>query len=64
MTDHPSHVIKKRTMIKDRVGCCRTSTYNLPAEGHIFGMKSPEQLEGAGNSEYIHIIIFILFNLA
>lgn len=52
MSDHPSHVIKKRTMIKDRVGCCRSSTYSLPAEGHIYGMKSPEQLEGAGNSKY------------
>ena len=51
VAEHPSHVVKKRTMIKDRVGCCRTSTYALPTEGHTYGMKMPEQLEGAGNSK-------------
>lgn len=46
--EHPQHVVKKRTIIKDRIGCVRTSTYNLPTEPHSFGMKSPEGYEGAG----------------
>lgn len=51
MSDHPTHIQKKRTMMKDRVGCVRASTYNLPAEGHTFGMKTPENNEGVGSSK-------------
>ena len=54
--EHPFHVIKKRTMVKDRVGCCRTSTYSLPSEGHTYGQKIPEQPEGAGDSKNIIFI--------
>mmetsp|Transcript_1439 Transcript_1439/g.2343 ORF Transcript_1439/g.2343 Transcript_1439/m.2343 type:complete len:239 (+) Transcript_1439:223-939(+) len=47
--EHPPHIPKKRTMMKDRVGCVRASTYNLPQEGHTYGAKTPEAAEGAGN---------------
>lgn len=50
--DHPAHLAKKRTIIKDRVGCVRSSTYNLPAEGYSYGMKYPENPEVAGDSNY------------
>ena len=42
-------VPKKRTMVKDRVGCCRTSTYNLPDAGHVYGRPAGESPEGAGD---------------
>jgi len=48
MAELPSHIVKKRTIIKDRVGCVRTSTYDLPANGHAYGMKYPAATEGAG----------------
>eukprot|EP01036_Dinobryon_divergens_P025773 gene25773-34354_t len=44
-----AHLPKKRTIVKDRVGCVRTSTYDLPQEGFVFGMKSPDGNEGAGD---------------
>ena len=47
MTDIPPHM-KKRTMIKDRTGCVRTSTRQLPPQGFVYGMKSPPDPEGAG----------------
>jgi hypothetical protein len=56
MGDHPTHIQKKRTMMKDRVGCVRASTYNLPADGHTYGMKMPEVAEGAGNSEFMFVL--------
>lgn len=37
--------------MKDRVGCVRASTYTLPAEGHSYGMKTPEAAEGVGTSK-------------
>jgi hypothetical protein len=37
-------------MMKDRVGCVRQSTYNLPQEGHTFGAKTPDIQEGVGQS--------------
>lgn len=35
-------------MIKDRVGICRRSTYNLPATDHVYGYKAQTDAEGAG----------------
>eukprot|EP00604_Paraphysomonas_vestita_P002555 CAMPEP_0174818386 /NCGR_PEP_ID=MMETSP1107-20130205/1049_1 /TAXON_ID=36770 /ORGANISM="Paraphysomonas vestita, Strain GFlagA" /LENGTH=207 /DNA_ID=CAMNT_0016030145 /DNA_START=107 /DNA_END=730 /DNA_ORIENTATION=- len=35
-------------MVKDRVGCVRTTTRALPEAGHVYGMKSPPDPEGAG----------------
>lgn len=43
---------KKRTMVKDRVGCVRTSTYALPTDpGHVYGFKRPSDPEGSGDSK-------------
>lgn len=42
---------RKRTMIKSRVGCVKTSTYNLPASSHVYGYKQPSDPEGAGACE-------------
>jgi Domain of unknown function (DUF4483) len=39
---------RKRTMVKTRVGCVKASTYNLPAESHVYGYKQPSDPEGAG----------------
>ncbi len=51
MGDHPTHIQKKRTMMKDRVGCVRASTYSLPPEGHSYGMKTEQADEGVGTSK-------------
>jgi hypothetical protein len=62
--EHPSHVIKKKTIIKDRVGCVRSSIYNLPSAGHTYGMKSTVSPEGVGDSKFSGIfnLIFTLIN--
>lgn len=44
----PSHVTKRRTMIKDRVGCVRSSVMDLPPSDHVYGRKLPTDQEGAG----------------
>lgn len=38
----------KRTMVKDRVGCVKTSTFSLPQGDHVYGLKRPNDPEGAG----------------
>lgn len=43
---------RKRTMIKNRVGCAKTSTFNLPPVDHVYGFKQPPDLEGAGACEF------------
>lgn len=45
---HPPHVPKKRTMVKDRVGCPRTSTYDLPDGGFVYGKPRNDDPENAG----------------
>ena len=43
----PVNLPKKRTLIKDRVGIPRTSTYNLPVDPtHTYGLKKAAQPEG------------------
>lgn len=42
---------KKVTIIKDRVGCVRTPTLNLPPEDHVYGKKNPEVAEGSAESK-------------
>lgn len=44
---------RKRTMIKPRVGCVRTSTYPLPKGDHVYGYKQPSDSEGAGACESV-----------
>lgn len=48
--DIPSYLTKKRTIIKDRVGCVKTSVYDLPQESFTYGSKAYEEgAEGAGD---------------
>lgn len=39
---------KKRTMIKDRVGCVRASSYHLPPDGFVYGKPKHPDPENAG----------------
>lgn len=41
-------VPKKRTMMKARVGCVRTTTYNLPDASHTYGAMKKADEESAG----------------
>lgn len=43
-----THLQKKRTMIKDRVGCVRSSTFDLPTTSHVYGKERIKDAEGAG----------------
>ena len=43
------HLPKRRTMVKDRVGCVRTSTYHLPGTEHTYGMPRKPDAENAGD---------------
>lgn len=63
MQDHPSHLQKKRTMIKDRVGCVRSSPYSLPPEGHTYGIKMPENPEKAGDSKFCYLLYNFRYGL-
>ena len=61
MTENPSHIVKKSTLVKDRVGCARTSTYNLPHANqgpndppYTYGRKTALGPEGAGESKFLH----------
>lgn len=48
--DIPSYLVKKSTIMKDRVGCVKTSTYDLPAETFTYGMKATDSsAEKAGD---------------
>jgi hypothetical protein len=47
--EHPHHLAKKRTIIKDRLGCVRTSTYQLPGDGFTFGRPTEERTETAAD---------------
>mmetsp|Transcript_13902 Transcript_13902/g.23040 ORF Transcript_13902/g.23040 Transcript_13902/m.23040 type:complete len:212 (-) Transcript_13902:331-966(-) len=44
-----SNTGKRRTMVKDRVGCVRTTTRNLPRGHFTYGMKYAPDAEGAGD---------------
>jgi hypothetical protein len=50
--EHPAYVVKKRTIIKDRVGCPRSSTYSLPGDDHTYGKKNEHPDETAGESKF------------
>lgn len=55
--EHPAHLVKKCTIVKDRVGCVKTSTYNLPPSNHTYGMKTPDNTEGCGHSKLSRNIV-------
>lgn len=46
----PVNLPKKRTLMKDRVGCVRTSTYSLPNNpNYTYGYSLPKDAEGSGD---------------
>jgi hypothetical protein len=49
--EHPSHIAKKRTIIKDRLGCVRTSTYTLPGDDFTYGAPTLEASENCADSK-------------
>ena len=50
----PVNLPKKRTLMKDRVGVVRTSTYNLPNNPtYTYGYSNPKDAEGSGDSKYL-----------
>ena len=60
--EHPIHLPKKCTIVKDRVGCVKTSTYSLPPTNHTYGMKMPDNTEGCGHSKLIYSKSFVSIN--
>lgn len=48
MSEIPAHLPKKVTMVKDRVGCVKSSTRSLPSAEHVYGMPLPKDPEGSG----------------
>ncbi len=48
MDDHPTHLHKRSTLVKVRVGCVKLSTYELPAKDHVYGKGSEPDSEDAG----------------
>ncbi|RYY88813.1 DUF4483 domain-containing protein [archaeon] len=56
---------KKRTIIKDRVGCVRTSTYSLPGDTHTYGKKTEMSAEGSAECKlcvlyYVNGIAYLI----
>jgi hypothetical protein len=49
ITLHHPHLIKKRTLIKDRIGCVRSSPYALREPDFIYGKPNITTEEGAGD---------------
>jgi hypothetical protein len=47
--EHVMALPKKRTILKDRVGCVRTSTFDLPGDNFSYGRKNERNCEGAGD---------------
>jgi hypothetical protein len=58
MSDENRGLAKKRTMVKDRVGCVRSTTRSLPEPSHTYGMKSPPDPEGAGEGQILNHFSF------
>ena len=44
----PPAWLKKRTMIKDRIGCPRTTSYAIPEHTHVYGKAEDKDAEGCG----------------
>ena len=43
-----NHLPKRRTLIKDRVGCVRGATHSTFPPEHVYGLKLPPDPENAG----------------
>ena len=50
--EHKSHLAKRPTLVKSRIGCVKGSTRDLPPPDHTYGYSRPEDPEGAGESEF------------
>lgn len=48
-----THLPKRSTLVRTRVGCVKTTTYDLPDPDHTYGYVKPEDPEGAGESKWI-----------
>ena len=48
ITLHHPHLIKKRTLIKDRIGCVRSSPYSLKEPEFVYGRPNVTTGEGVG----------------
>ncbi|KAJ1457843.1 hypothetical protein M885DRAFT_514333 [Pelagophyceae sp. CCMP2097] len=48
MVGAPPQHLKKKTLIKSRVGLVRTTAYDLPEEAHIYGKADAKDQEDAG----------------
>jgi len=49
MEERIRQVPKKCTIMKPRIGCVKTTAYNLPAADHTYGYSPPSDAEGAGD---------------
>jgi len=49
MEERIRQVPKKSTIVKSRVGCVKTTTYNLPGADHTYGYSPAPDPEGAGD---------------
>ncbi len=45
MDESPSHLAKRSTLVKVRVGCVKMSTYDLPPVDHTYGHVKPMDAE-------------------
>ncbi len=46
--ESPSHLHKRSTLVKVRLGCTKMSTYDLPSVDHTYGLPHANDPEGAG----------------
>lgn len=51
MAETPQHITKKSTIVKARVGCVKTSTYDLPHANHVYGKPHEEDEVGVADSK-------------
>lgn len=55
----PSHLEKKRTIMKARIGCVRTAVCDLPGESFTYGMTNIKGAEGAGDGKCFVVNMFL-----
>jgi hypothetical protein len=61
MEERIRQVPKKCTIMKARVGCVKTSAYHLPPPDHTFGYTPASDAEGAGDSMFHQIHVYVPF---
>ena len=61
----PAYLTKKRTIMKARVGCVRSTTYDLPPESFVYGVKANDpDAEGAGDGEMPSFVYRCFFRVS